>query len=390
MTAVAKVAAAKPVAQREITVTRTFDAPRKLVFSMLTDAKHLAAWWGPHGWNNPMREADPRPGGKILIHMQGPDGTAHPMGGVFTRSCRTSASCSRPSSTCRTASACIEVAQHGHVRGQWPARPRSRCTPMRSALRISPRRCSPAWRPAGRRASTSSPRMRRARPARKDADDQAAIRGIFGDRTNALFGKVVDLAVKHFADDVVSYDLDPPLQHVGPNREAMQAWFDTWDGPIAWAMGDTAGRDRRRYRDRARARPHDRHQEGRRKGRSLGARHDRSCADRRRVEDHAPAHIGAVQDGRQLQGRGRFEALSRRNRRESSAMSATARVRGRKAERRRADESSTSRCSGTPDRRAAAAGRRWTGMSAHVAQIDGQRISPIRCATRCPRSAARS
>src|SRR5436309_2522632 len=40
-----------------------------------------------------------------------------------------------------------------------------------------------------------------------DADDQAAILGVFGDRTNALFGKVTDLALKHFADNVVSYDL---------------------------------------------------------------------------------------------------------------------------------------------------------------------------------------
>ena len=49
----------------------------------------------------------------------------------------------------------------------------------------------------------------------------------------------MNLAVKHFADDIVSYDLDPPLLHVGPNREALQVWFDTWDGPIAWAMTDT-------------------------------------------------------------------------------------------------------------------------------------------------------
>src|SRR5437764_14492447 len=72
--------AAKPVAQREITITRTFDAPRALVFSMFTDAKHLAAWWGPHGWTNPKAEADPRPGGKILINMQAREGTVHPMG----------------------------------------------------------------------------------------------------------------------------------------------------------------------------------------------------------------------------------------------------------------------------------------------------------------------
>ena len=83
MTTAAKAAAAKPVAQREITITRVFDAPRTLVFSMWTDAKHLAAWWGPHGWSNPKAEADPRPGGKIVIHMQAPDGTMHPTGGVF-------------------------------------------------------------------------------------------------------------------------------------------------------------------------------------------------------------------------------------------------------------------------------------------------------------------
>ena len=73
----------KPVASREIKVTRTFAAPRALVFSMFTDAKHLAAWWGPHGFTNPVCEADARPNGKILIHMQAPDGTVHPMGGIF-------------------------------------------------------------------------------------------------------------------------------------------------------------------------------------------------------------------------------------------------------------------------------------------------------------------
>ena len=32
-------ARAKPVAQREVTITRVFDAPRELVFSMWTDAR---------------------------------------------------------------------------------------------------------------------------------------------------------------------------------------------------------------------------------------------------------------------------------------------------------------------------------------------------------------
>jgi uncharacterized protein YndB with AHSA1/START domain len=73
----------KPVAEREITLVRTFDAPRELVFRMWTDAKHLAKWWGPHHFDNPVCEADARPGGAMLIHMRGPDGNVHAMGGAY-------------------------------------------------------------------------------------------------------------------------------------------------------------------------------------------------------------------------------------------------------------------------------------------------------------------
>lgn len=73
----------KPVAEREITLVRTFDAPRELVFRMWTEPKHLAQWWGPHYFDNPVCEADARVGGAILIHMRGPDGKAHAMGGVY-------------------------------------------------------------------------------------------------------------------------------------------------------------------------------------------------------------------------------------------------------------------------------------------------------------------
>ena len=72
-----------PIVERELTFVRTFDAPRQLVFSMWTDAKHLAQWWGPHHFDNPVCEADARPGGSILIHMRGPDGNAHVMAGAY-------------------------------------------------------------------------------------------------------------------------------------------------------------------------------------------------------------------------------------------------------------------------------------------------------------------
>jgi Xaa-Pro aminopeptidase/uncharacterized protein YndB with AHSA1/START domain len=67
----------------EITATRVFDPSRELVFQAWTDPKHLARWWGPKGFTNPVCELDVRPGGRIRIDMAGPDGVIHPMGGVF-------------------------------------------------------------------------------------------------------------------------------------------------------------------------------------------------------------------------------------------------------------------------------------------------------------------
>jgi uncharacterized protein YndB with AHSA1/START domain len=67
--------------EREITITRVFAAPRALVFSAWTDARHLAQWWGPKGFTNPVCEFDARVGGAIRIHMRGPDGAVYPMKG---------------------------------------------------------------------------------------------------------------------------------------------------------------------------------------------------------------------------------------------------------------------------------------------------------------------
>jgi len=74
-------------AQREVTITRVFNAPRSLVFRMWTDAKHLAQWWGPREFTNPVCELDVRPGGAIRVVMRGPKGTPYdadfPMSGTF-------------------------------------------------------------------------------------------------------------------------------------------------------------------------------------------------------------------------------------------------------------------------------------------------------------------
>ena len=49
---------------REIVITRTFDAPRSLVWAAFTDPKHLPNWQtGPDGFTMPVCEIDLRPGG---------------------------------------------------------------------------------------------------------------------------------------------------------------------------------------------------------------------------------------------------------------------------------------------------------------------------------------
>lgn len=74
---------AAPAKEAEVTITRIFDAPRELVFKAWTDPKHLANWFGPRGFTNPVCEADARVGGAWHIVMRSPDGTEYPCGGVY-------------------------------------------------------------------------------------------------------------------------------------------------------------------------------------------------------------------------------------------------------------------------------------------------------------------
>jgi len=59
---------------RAIIGTREFNAPRALVFSAWTEPKHLAQWWGPHGFTTTTYSFEFRPGGVWRFVMHGPDG----------------------------------------------------------------------------------------------------------------------------------------------------------------------------------------------------------------------------------------------------------------------------------------------------------------------------
>ena len=79
----ARISAATESSEWDLVITRVFDAPRELVFKAWTETKHMAQWWGPSGFTNPVCELDVRAGGAIRIHMRAPDGVVYPMKGVF-------------------------------------------------------------------------------------------------------------------------------------------------------------------------------------------------------------------------------------------------------------------------------------------------------------------
>jgi len=70
--------AAASTADREISITRFFDAPRELMWKVWTEPNHIAHWWGPKGFTNTIHAMDVKPGGVWDFIMHGPDGVDYP------------------------------------------------------------------------------------------------------------------------------------------------------------------------------------------------------------------------------------------------------------------------------------------------------------------------
>ncbi|HEY3723704.1 MAG TPA: SRPBCC domain-containing protein [Acidimicrobiia bacterium] len=70
----------------EVTYTRTYDAPRDLVFRCMTEPEDLAHFWGPVGVTTPVENitVDLRPGGAFeTIMVNDSDGEEYPMKAVY-------------------------------------------------------------------------------------------------------------------------------------------------------------------------------------------------------------------------------------------------------------------------------------------------------------------
>ena len=69
----------------------------------------------------------------------------------------------------------------------------------------------------------------------REATDVAAVRRVIEDLAAAIYQKDADAAVALYDEDIVAFDLAPPLAIDAPvmhNPAHIQSWFDTWKGPI--------------------------------------------------------------------------------------------------------------------------------------------------------------
>jgi len=73
----------KPADERELVLTRLFDAPREKVFRAWTDPELMKQWFVPKPWTIASVETDLRSGGASCIVMRDPDGKEYPNNGVY-------------------------------------------------------------------------------------------------------------------------------------------------------------------------------------------------------------------------------------------------------------------------------------------------------------------
>ena len=83
----------------QLTLTRTFNAPRALVYRAFTDPDQFASWWGPIGNSLPRDEVefDVRPGGYLSWHEVFPAQPASGRAAELTSPTSSRASCSTAS-----------------------------------------------------------------------------------------------------------------------------------------------------------------------------------------------------------------------------------------------------------------------------------------------------
>ncbi|HET7228800.1 MAG TPA: nuclear transport factor 2 family protein [Longimicrobium sp.] len=76
-------------------------------------------------------------------------------------------------------------------------------------------------------------------PQDPSAEGEGELRELLAGRVRAIQAKDVEaVAAQYDEADVVMYNLAPPLQTRGLNRDTIRQWFDSYDGPIGCETAD--------------------------------------------------------------------------------------------------------------------------------------------------------
>lgn len=234
MPATAAAKTRESVAEREITLVRTFDAPRELVFAMWTDARHLAQWWGPHTYTAPVCEADPREGGKILIHMRAANGDTHVMDGVY-REIIPHQRIVFTTSVDADGTRILEghnVVTFEDAGGKTRLTVRAKAKVFADFARRMLEGMEPGWSQTLEKLATH---------AGRHASADAPIWQVLAEHSRAHREKDAPLLVSLMTDDITSFTLAPPLGRAGAGERAaadIAQWFQTWRGGIGLEFSD--------------------------------------------------------------------------------------------------------------------------------------------------------
>lgn len=73
--------------KQEVIISRTFEAPRELVFRMWTDAAYIPEWWGPSIMTTIVDSLEAKKGGIWRYVQRDPAGNEYAHNGVFHLVC---------------------------------------------------------------------------------------------------------------------------------------------------------------------------------------------------------------------------------------------------------------------------------------------------------------
>ena len=71
-----------------------------------------------------------------------------------------------------------------------------------------------------------------------ETDSENQIRALLDDWANAVRAKDIERVVSHYAANVVSFDLAPPLEYRGSEaiRKSLEGWFPTFRGAVGYEI----------------------------------------------------------------------------------------------------------------------------------------------------------